>query len=211
MKKSSVKRAIDATGSDILTHNTEDDGSGQEVQAVVLVTDHGDRVTTYPVSGPITDAEMRASDIKVSLDGESISVTGPLTDAQLRASDVKVSLDSESVAVTGPLTDAELRATDVKVSLDGEGITVTGPLTNTELRASPLPVYGTNNVETASATVTYVGKETASGTWLVMKIDTSSGTAITYASQINNALVTTYAAAWAARAGLTFGTYSEAV
>jgi len=75
-----------------------------------------------------------------------------------------------------------------------------------------LGAFGTNNVDAASATVTYVGKENPGGAWLVMKIDTSSGTAITYASVINNALVTTYAAAWAARATtLSYGTYSEAI
>jgi hypothetical protein len=47
----------------------------------------------------------------------SVAVTGPLTDAQLRASAVPVSLASTtitgSVAVTGPLTDAQLRASPV--------------------------------------------------------------------------------------------------
>lgn len=45
-----------------------------------------------------------------------LSVSGPLTDAELRAADVKVTLDGESVAVTGPLTDTQLRATPVPVS-----------------------------------------------------------------------------------------------
>jgi polyisoprenoid-binding protein YceI len=53
---------------------------------------------------PASDAD----DVKVTLDSESVAVTGPLTDAELRASDIKVTLDSESVAVTGPLTDAQL-------------------------------------------------------------------------------------------------------
>jgi hypothetical protein len=49
-----------------------------------------------------------------------LTVTGPLTDVQLRASAVPVSLTSTtitgSVAVTGPLTNTELRATPVPVS-----------------------------------------------------------------------------------------------
>lgn len=58
---------------------------------------------------------------------ESINGLNPLTDTQLRASDVKVSLDGESVeinnfpasqAVTGPLTDAQLRATPVIINDD---------------------------------------------------------------------------------------------
>jgi hypothetical protein len=60
------------------------------------------------VTGPLTDAELRAS---------AVPVSGPLTDTQLRAS---------AVPVSGPLTDAELRAADVKVTLDGESVPVTG-------------------------------------------------------------------------------------
>lgn len=51
-----------------------------------------------PVTGPLTDAELRATPIPVS---------GPVTDAELRAT---------PVPVEGPLTDAELRATPVPVS-----------------------------------------------------------------------------------------------
>jgi len=51
------------------------------------------------VSGPLTDAQLRLTDVPVS---------GPLTDAQLRLTDVPVS---------GPLTDAQLRLTDVPVSI----------------------------------------------------------------------------------------------
>lgn len=57
------------------------------------------------VKGPITEIQMRQSDVKVTLDGESVAVTGPLTDTQLRASDVKITLDSEAVAVTNVYDD----------------------------------------------------------------------------------------------------------
>jgi hypothetical protein len=80
---------------------------------------------------------------------------GGLTDAELRAADVKVSLDSESVAVTGtffqatqpvsgPVTDTQLRASAVPVSLASvPSHAVTGPLTDTQLRAAAVPVSGT--------------------------------------------------------------------
>lgn len=51
-----------------------------------------------PVSGPLTDTQLRAV---------AVPVSGPLTDSQLRAS---------AVPVSGPLTDAQLRATAVPVS-----------------------------------------------------------------------------------------------
>lgn len=73
----------------------------------------------------------------------TVAVTGPLTDVQLRATAVPVSLSSTtitgSVAVTGPLTDTQLRATPVPVS----GTVSTGGLTDTQLRATAVPVSGT--------------------------------------------------------------------
>jgi hypothetical protein len=59
---------------------------------------------TQPVSGPLTDVELRATPVPVS---------GPLTDAQLRAVPVPV---SGTVTVNVGLTDAQLRATPVPVS-----------------------------------------------------------------------------------------------
>lgn len=61
-----------------------------------------ERAEPLDVSGPLTNAQLRAT---------AVPVSGPLTDTELRAADVKITLDSESVAVTGPLTDTELRAT----------------------------------------------------------------------------------------------------
>jgi len=72
-------------------------------------------------------------------------------------------------------------------------------------------VYSTNDIDEASVTVTYIGKEDADGNWFVMKIDTSSGTAFTYATITNNPTQTTgYADAWADRATLTYSAYSTA-
>jgi hypothetical protein len=67
-----------------------------------------------PVSGTFYQATQ-----PVSI-ASSVAVTGPLTDTQLRATAVPVSLASTtvtgSVAVTGPLTDTQLRASAVPVS-----------------------------------------------------------------------------------------------
>ena len=76
--------------------------------------------------------------------------------------------------------------------------------------ATAQAAFGVNNVDTASATVTYVGKSDASGVWCVQKIDTTSGVNIGWASVTNNVGYATYASAWAARASLTFGRYDEA-
>ena len=125
---------------------------------VEVVNDVGNPL---PVSGPLTDTQLRANAVPVSLATvPSHAVTGPLTDTQLRAS---------AVPVAGPLTDTQLRATPVPVttglilpaSLDADGgmkvhvqnptssvsvanfpasQPVTGPLTDTQLRAAAVPV-----------------------------------------------------------------------
>jgi hypothetical protein len=108
-------------------------------------------VGTVPVTGPITDTQLRASAVPVSLASvPSHAVTGPLTDAQLRASAVPVSLAS---APTTAVTNAGLSNLDVALStrtkpadqqhtiIDSSAtIAVTGPVTDTQLRASAVPV-----------------------------------------------------------------------
>ena len=79
-----------------------------------------------PVSGPLTDAQLRAAVVPVSVSGAvSVSnfpatqpVSGPLTDAQLRAAVVPVTVANfpATQPVSGPLTDAQLRATPVPIS-----------------------------------------------------------------------------------------------
>jgi hypothetical protein len=64
---------------------------------------------TQPVSGPLTDAQLRNT---------AVPVSGPLTDAQLRNTAVPVSgtFWQATQPVSGPLTDAQLRNTAVPVS-----------------------------------------------------------------------------------------------
>lgn len=64
-------------------------------------------ILNFPATQPVSIASM-----------PSTPVTGPLTDAQLRANAVPVSLASvPSHAVTGPLTNQELRASAIPVSM----------------------------------------------------------------------------------------------
>lgn len=117
---------------------------------------------TVPVSGTVAVSNFPATQ---PVSG-TLAVTGPLTDAQLRASAVPVSLASvPSHPVTGPLTDAQLRATPVPVSGTFWQATqpvsgtfwqatqpVSGPLTDAQLRAAAVPVSlatlpaGVNNI-----------------------------------------------------------------
>lgn len=101
------------------------------------LTDAQLRATPVPISGSVTtgdltDAQLRATPVPVS----GTVVTGGLTDTQLRATPVPVS----GTVTTSGLTDTQLRATPVPVS---GTVTATGPLTDTQLRATPVPVSGT--------------------------------------------------------------------
>jgi hypothetical protein len=83
---------------------------------------------TVAVSGPATDAQLRATPLPVS---GTLAVTGPATDAQLRATPLSVS---------GPLTDAQLRAAAVEVkqtaSPTATVTSVAGPATAQTLAAA---------------------------------------------------------------------------
>jgi hypothetical protein len=86
----------DASGATVTINTVNDNGPAAKAasQSIVLATDHPD----VPVSGPLTDTQMRATPVPVS---------GPMTDTQMRAAPVPVS---------GPLTDAALRASPVPVT-----------------------------------------------------------------------------------------------
>lgn len=70
--------------------------------------------------------------------------------------------------------------------------------------------YSTNDIEEASATVTYLGFENRDGDWYVKKIDTSSGNSFSHATVTNNSSYLTYDTAWAARGSLVYENFKEA-
>jgi len=87
----------------------------------------------------------------------------------------------------------------LKVNADGELVT-------SEAAAG----FSTNDLEEASATLTYVGKESMSGAWYVQEVDESSDLTVQHATVANNGAVTSYSDAWTNRAGLTYGDYNDA-
>jgi len=104
---------------------------------------------SVPVTGPLTDAELRASAVPIS---GTVTASGPLTDTQLRASVVPVdgsgvtqpisavALPLPSGAATGTKQDTgntSLASIDTKLT---SPLTVTGALTDTQLRASAVPI-----------------------------------------------------------------------
>ena len=91
------------------------------------------------------------------------------------------------------------------IPADGDGNFI-GP--ETPLATEPIK-YNTNDIEEASATITYIGLQDKNGNWYVKKIDTSSGNSFGHATIINNVSYTTYTTAWAARASLVYGDYGD--
>ena len=116
-------------------------------QPVVLTTIQLDLLkplATQPVSGPLTNAELRLTDVGVSGNFYQATqpVSGPLTNAELRLTDVGVSGNfyQATQPVSGPLTNAELRLTDVGVS--GNFYQATQPISGNVGITGALPTGG---------------------------------------------------------------------
>lgn len=84
--------------SEVTSIDSKTPALGQALMAASVPVAIASNQSTLPVSGPLTDAQLRAT---------AVPVSGPLTDVQLRAT---------AVPVSGPLTDVQLRATAVPVS-----------------------------------------------------------------------------------------------
>jgi hypothetical protein len=119
---------------------------GQANMAGSLSVTVASNQSAVPVSGPLTDTQLRATSVPVSgtvtanAGSGTFAVSGPLTDTQLRATAVPVSgtvtanAGTGTFAVSGPLTDTQLRATAVPVS---------GPLTAAQLTTAALATNAT--------------------------------------------------------------------
>ena len=173
-----------------------DDIGGVNYQRVKLTlgadgVDNGDVASgnPLPVTGPLTDAQLRASAVPVS--GTVTANTGltqPLTDAQLRASAVPISgtvtitdgsgpitIDG-TVAVTGPLTDAQLRASAVPIS---GAVTISSGSVTISDGSGPVTVDGTVNTVEQSASLTGQAAQTAIVNNILESTAGSTGTDVT--------------------------------
>lgn len=180
---STINRQGDAVAGDgILTFVT---AGGQHAQGVAIVDAAG-------AQAGIAGTPLATIDATVAAAIAALGAAGVL-DALL------IALQAQALGTVG-----------APVNVTGNvGITGTAAVADTELLGE-VRAWGTNDVDEASATVTYVGMERAGGEWVVKKLDTAAGTSIRYATITNNPGAGAYAAAWAARAGLAYGTYGEA-
>ncbi len=147
--------------------------------------------SAVPVSGPLTDAQLRATAVPVSL--SSTTITG--TVAATQSGTWNITNVSGTVSLpTGAATESTLSTLNGKVTACNTGAVVisgalpagsnvighvivdsgsitTGGLTDTQLRATPVPVSLT------STTITGTVAATQSGTWTVQPGNTANTTA----------------------------------
>jgi len=158
-----------------------DDGDVSEANPLPIVGTVA--ISSMPASGGgLTDAELRAADVKVTLDGEAVAISGTVP--------VSGTFWQATQPVSGPLTDAQLRASAVPVSGTFWQATqpVSGPLTDTQLRASPVPVsIG------ASSAFTFVSAKTAAPAANAVQCDTGQLAAGDYELRIELAASDTVA------------------
>lgn len=178
-----------ATETTLSAINTKTPAQGQALMAastpVVIASDQ----SAVPVTGPLTDAELRATAVPVSAASlplptgaatettlAALNTKVPAQGAALTAASLPVNIASDqTVPVSGPLTDTQLRATPVPVS---------GPLTDTELRATAVPVSAASlPLPTGAATETTLA---AINTKIANDFGVLTG-AVRVASQVGNA------------------------
>jgi hypothetical protein len=145
--------------------DTKTPALGQAAMAASVPVVIASNQSAVPVSGPLTDTQLRAATVPIS---GTVTATGPITDTQIRATPLPV---SGTVTATGPLTDTQLRATPVPVS--GTVIANAGSGTMaTSLASLPALVAG-------SAIIGKVGiDQTTPGTTNLVSIGTNGTVAI---------------------------------
>lgn len=157
------------------------------------------------VTGPLTNAELRAAAVPVSI-ADPVAVTSATLATAAKQDTGNASL--ASIAAEDFSTETTLAALNAKVTAVNTGAVVvtsapttavTGPLTDAQLRAVPVPVSGT---VTATATdldirnlVFATDKADVSGSTLTANPATSAGKTVTYVAVSQGAAGTTELAA----------------
>lgn len=117
MANGSVQVNPDSTGKKIDMSELTVAGTIVERERVVIADDSDPAALTKVQTTPVAGTEYGL--VTRNIPGGTQPVSGPATDAQLRATPLPVSGNvgvTGSVAVTGPLTDAQLRANPVPIS-----------------------------------------------------------------------------------------------
>lgn len=149
------------------------------------LTDTQLRASSVLVSGPVTDTQLRATALPVSgtVAVSNFPAQTGLTDTQLRAADVKVTLDSEQVAVSNfpaPPSDYPLPSGQV-ADLKNVSVITTDQETRMDydVRTDGNPVY---------VGVATQGTATLSASWVVLKLTYDGSNRLTRKERISDAI-----------------------
>lgn len=119
---------------------------------------------TLAVSGPMTNAEMRAAAVNVSLGAATVAVTGPATNAELRATALPVSVSSIALP-TGAATETSLAGVNSGVAqLHSDNATVVSGLASIDGRgASTVSALATLHADAGATNTAIAATTTAVG------------------------------------------------
>jgi hypothetical protein len=143
-----IQVAADGSGKKMQTFRNTVAGNDVDAEAVVLTDSSGAEITELPVSGPLTDTQLRASAVPVS---GTVTASGPLTDTQLRATAVPISVASvPSHAVTNAGTFAvQAAATEA----DGANVTLGAKADAKSTATDTTPITAMSVLKQISASV----------------------------------------------------------
>lgn len=170
-----VTIANDSTG----VVSVDDNGGSLTVDGTVAVTDGGGSIT---VDGPLTDAQLRAAAVPVSLSSDieigAVELKNGTDDTRATVTAANA-LKVDGSAVTQPISGTVTVNEPVSVDDNGGSLTVDGPLTDAELRATPVPVSATNldirDLTFAADKVDASGTVLGAGTNAIGKLAANSG------------------------------------
>lgn len=160
--------SLNLSGDVIVDNVTIANGAGDPVpvsdnNGSLTVDDGGGSIT---VDGPLTDNQLRATAVPVTLDSVPLADDGATATNQVTGNSTLSSINTKTPAlvsgrvpvdgsgVTQPVSDG---GGTLSIDDGGGSITVDGPLTNTQLRATPVPVSDGDSSITVDGSVSISG------------------------------------------------------
>lgn len=173
MANNFVQVGADGTGKKFQTYSGTVGSDEVHAEAVVLVDTSQNPITSLSVTGPLTNAQLRASAVPVDASStvQFTEITDGANIADIIALGTATTAASVGMVVTGPLTDAQLRASNVNVA--GIFWQTTQPISGTvNVGNFPAtqPISGSVNIGNFPA----VQPASQSGTWYVQAINSTS-------------------------------------
>ena len=138
------------------------DGSAGGVRMNVNRALHVDgSAVTQPVSGPVTDAQLRATPVPVS---GTVTITdgagavNVIVDSSALPTGAATAANQDGIVKDGAGDTTQANVSNGRLHTDGSGVTqpVSGPVTDAQLRATPVPVSGTVTITDGAGAVNVI-------------------------------------------------------